>query len=69
MLRVLLHVVAIALRLDGIRNASEFHSVENAPAVGAAGAIMAAVGTAGAIMGCSECDDDVETNVMTWKRM
>ena len=42
MLRVLLHVVASALRLDGIRNASEFHLVENAPAVGAAGAIMAA---------------------------
>ena len=50
MLRMLWHVVAIALRLDGIRNASEFHLVENAPAVGTACAIMAAVGTAGAIM-------------------
>ena len=48
---MLWHVVAIALRLDGIRNASEFHLVENAPAVGAAGAITAAVCTAGAIMG------------------
>ena len=32
--------VAIALRLDGIRNASEVHLVENAPAVGTAAAIM-----------------------------
>ena len=28
------HVVAIALRLDGICNASEFHLVKNAAAVG-----------------------------------
>ena len=43
MLRMLWHVVAIALRLDGIHNASESHLVENAPR-GAAGAIVAALG-------------------------
>ena len=75
-LRLLWHVVAFEFHLVPFgsiwfvgRNASEGHLGQNAPAVGAAGAIMAAVGTAGAIMGCSECDDDVETNVMTWKRM
>ena len=44
MLRMLWHVVAIALLLDGIRNASEFHLVENAPAVGTAGAIIGSRG-------------------------